>query len=57
MTTMKLTRAEVPATRAECIQKWRNDAGFRARAELMGFKVVFDNVILPTGKVADKRVK
>lgn len=57
MTNFKLTRAEVPNTRAEFIQKWNADAVFRAKAELAGFKVLFDNVVLPTGKVADRRVK
>lgn len=54
---MKLIRAEVPNTRGEFLAKWRNDAAFRAKAELMGFHVVFDNVIFPSGAVADPRMK
>jgi hypothetical protein len=38
------------------VQKWNNDATFRVKAELAGFKVICDNVIFPDGKVADTRV-
>ena len=57
-TNMRLERNEVPNTRAEFIRKWNADVSFRVRAELAGFRVLFgENVVLPTGKVADKRVK
>ena len=54
---MRLTRNECPNTRAEFIQKWNSDGVFRAKAQLAGFKVMFDNVIFPNGKVADSKVK
>lgn len=57
MKNLKLTRAEVPATRAGFVQKWNADAAFRAKAQLAGFNVLFENVILPNGVVADTRVK
>jgi len=57
MNNLKLTRAEIPATRAAFVTKWNADATFRAKAELAGFKVLFENVVLPNGKVADLRVK
>jgi len=57
MTNLKLTRNECPNTRAEFIKKWNTDGVFRTKAELMGFKVMFENVIFPNGKVADSKVK
>ena len=57
MKNLKLTRNDCPNTRAEFIQKWNSDGVFRAKAELAGFKVMFDNVIFPNGKVADSKVK
>jgi len=57
MSNLKLTRNECPNTRTEFVQKWNNDATFRVKAELAGFKVICDNVIFPDGKVADTRVK
>lgn len=57
MRNLKLNRNECPNTRAEFLAKWRSDASFKARAELMGFRVIAENVIFPSGKVADTRVK
>lgn len=57
MANMRLERNEIPATRAAFVQKWNADVSFRVRAELAGFRVMFDNVVLPNGKVADLRVK
>ena len=56
MTNLKLTRNDCPNTRAEFIQKWNSDKLFRTKAELAGFRVVFENVVFPSGKVADTRV-
>lgn len=56
MKNLKLTRAECPNTRKEFLAKWRTDGVFRAKAQLMGFRVIADNVIFPSGKVADTRV-
>ena len=52
-----ITRAECPNTRAEFVTKWKADPIFRARAEVKGFKVMFDNVIFPNGKVATPKIK
>ena len=52
-----ITRAECPNTRAEFVTKWKTDPMFRARAEVKGFKVMFDNAIFPNGKVATHTVK
>lgn len=57
MSNLKLTRNECPNTRAEFVRKWNSDATFRVKAELAGFKVICENVIFPSGKVADTRVK
>ena len=57
MKNLKLTRSECPNTRKEFVAKWRADATFRAKAELAGFKVICENVIFPSGKVADTRVR
>ena len=56
MQNLKLTRAECPNTRKAFIQKWNSDKLFRIKAELAGFKVVCENVIFPSGAVADTRV-
>ena len=53
----KLTFAETPKTRAEFVKAWNSNHVFRARAEYTGFKVLFENVILPNGKVADAKVR
>lgn len=53
----KLTLAETPKTRTAFIAKWNADHVFRQKAKDMGFQVVFDTVIFPTGKVAGKNVK
>lgn len=52
-----LTRKECPNTRVEFVAKWNADPIFRAKAENKGFKVMFDNVIFPNGKVATPTVK
>lgn len=57
MSNLKLTRNECPNTRAEFVRKWNSDASFRVKAELAGFKVICENVVFPSGKVADTRVK
>ena len=57
MKNLKLTRNECPNTRAEFVKKWNSDASFRVKAELAGFRVVFENVIFPNGVVADSKVK
>lgn len=57
MTNLKLTRNDCPNTRAEFVKKWNSDGVFRAKAELAGFRVVFENVVFPNGKVADTRVQ
>ena len=57
MKNLKLTRNDCPNTRTEFVQKWRTDVVFRNKATLAGFKVICDNVIFPSGKVADTRVK
>ena len=54
---MKLTRNEVPNTRAEFVQKFRTDCVFRSKAQNMGFAVMGDTVIFPNGKVANSYVK
>lgn len=46
-----------PKTRKEFIEKWNTDHIFKARAILTGFSVVGDNVIFPTGRVANKNTK
>ena len=53
----KLKFEECPKTRAEFVRKYQEDNVFRAKAEYSGFKVVFDNVILPNGKVALANLK
>ena len=57
MTNLKLTRNDCPNTRKAFVAKWKADGVFRAKAQLAGFRVVCDNVIFPSGKVADTRVK
>ena len=57
MKNLKLTRNDCPNIRAEFVQKWNSDGCFRAKAPLAGFKVICDNVIFPSGKVADTRVR
>ena len=53
----KLNRSECPNTRAEFVTKWNTSPIFKARAEYTGFKVMFNNVIFPNGKVATPAVK
>lgn len=53
----RLNRNEVPNTRAEFIAKWNSDRMFKARAKNMGFKVLFNAVVLPNGMVAGVHVK
>ena len=57
MANFRLERNDVPNTREGFVAKWRDDATFRAKAQLAGFNVLFENVIFPDGRVADKRVK
>lgn len=52
-----ITRNECPNTRAEFVAKWNTDHVFRARATARGFKVMFDNVIFPDGRVATPAVR
>lgn len=54
---VKLSVNEVPKTRAEFLEKWRNDRVFKARAQYSGFDVLFDCVIFPNGKVAGANTK
>ena len=54
---MKLTRAEIPNTRAEFVAKWLADSGFRNKANLNGWAVVGECVIFPDGQVANTRVE
>ena len=56
MKNLKLTRNEVPNTRVEFLKKWNTDTIFRCKAQVAGFKVVFDNVIFPNGKIAGKQI-
>lgn len=53
---LKLTRNECPNTRKAFLAKWKADGSFRAKAQLAGFRVIAENVIFPSGKVADTRV-
>ena len=46
-----------PTTRKEFIKKYKGDYVFRNWAQVFGFSVIGDNVIFPTGKVADNHVK
>ena len=49
---------EIPKTRAGFVKKWNDDHVFRARAQIMGFQVLFGGiVVLPSGKVAGVKVK
>ena len=57
MKNLKLTRNDCPNTRAEFVRKWNTDGVFRAKAQLAGFRVIAENVIFPSGKVADTRVR
>ena len=52
-----IKRNECPNTRAEFVEKWKTDNVFRARATAKGFKVMFDNVIFPDGRVATPAVR
>ena len=56
MKNLKLTRNDCPNTRKAFIAKWNADGVFRAKAQLAGFRVIAENVIFPSGKVADTRV-
>ena len=53
----KLTFAEMPKTRVEFVSRWKADNIFRCRAEVMGFNVIFENVVFPNGNVATPKVK
>ena len=56
MTNLKLTRNDCPNTRKAFVAKWNTDGVFRVKAQLAGFRVIAENVIFPSGKVADTRV-
>lgn len=49
--------AQCPKTRKEFVAKYNTDRVFRNYAQVYGFAVIGDNVIFPTGKVANARVK
>ena len=53
----RLTFAECPKTRVEFVNKWNSDHVFRAKAQAMGFNVLFGSVVFPNGKVAGRNVK
>ena len=54
----RLTYNECPKTRVAFIEKFNSDHVFRARAEAMGFKVLFGtSVVFPNGKIAGKNIK
>lgn len=53
----RLTKNEIPETRAEFLRKWKEDRVFRSRAQNMGFNVIMDCVQFPDGNIAGKRVK
>ena len=53
----KLKFEECPKTRAEFVRKYKEDNIFKAKAKYSGFQVIFDNVILPNGKVASASLK
>lgn len=46
-----------PKTRKEFVTKYNTDRVFRNWAQVFGFAVLGDNVILPNGMVANARVK
>ena len=49
---------EIPKTRKGFVEKWNADHVFRARAQMMGFQVLFGGiVIMPNGTVAGVNVK
>ena len=46
-----------PKTRKEFVTKYNTDRVFRNWAQVFGFAVLGDNVMLPNGMVANVRVK
>lgn len=46
-----------PRTRVEFIKKFNSDRIFKNTAKIFGFSVIGDNVIFPTGRVANANVK
>lgn len=46
-----------PKTRKEFVTKYNTDRVFRNWAQVFGFAVLGDNVMLPNGMVANARVK
>ena len=54
--TKRIARNELPNTRAAFVEKWNTDNVFRCKAKDAGFNVLFDSVIFPDGRVADKRI-
>ena len=49
--------AQCPKTRAEFVSKYNTDRFFRNWAKVFGFTVIGENVMFPTGKVANHTVK
>ena len=46
-----------PTTRKEFVKKYKEDYVFRNWAQVFGFAVLGENVLLPNGMVANARVK
>ena len=49
--------ATCPKTRKEFVNKYNTDRIFRNYAQVFGFAVLGENVLFPTGKVANAQVK
>lgn len=54
--TIRMNRKDIPNTRKGFIEKWNTDNVFRCKAKDAGFNVIFDSVVFPDGRVADKRM-
>lgn len=48
---------DCPKTRAEFVEKFRTDRVFRNTAQVFGFNVIGENVVFPTGRVANANVR
>ena len=57
MMTKQKFYSQCPKTRAEFVKKYNTDDVFRNYAKVFGFAVLGENVLFPTGKVANARVK
>lgn len=53
----RLKFEECPKTRKEFIEKCNNSPIFKARAEYTGFRILFNNILMPDGKIATVKVK